>query len=814
MMKKMKKISKIFLVLTIIFSQLSSVVTVLAEEIITKPLVTTLNAVIDEDFGYVEKYNFTYISEKNDYEDEKEYTIELKSSFTYLNGETENSELEKITKSGAEINNKRNEYELDPISTYYNGIYNLEITVKDSASIIYEANIPYTVDTVKSGLIGALNNGDVLPAEEIVGTTSTGKYSVSEEKNYTQSLMIIPGELSPNSNYIVKQGETEVYKGTGKNMFGKVFSGSSIDTTGLLGGLYNLNNAITIEEIDENEEVVNTIDYVYDASISYDKNNNDLFKDIYGLDFRDGYLYENAVGYNDGEKVSSIEDITSGLVNTDIEITIYDEENNQLDLTNEEILKNEIKNNYKIVFKKGAEVVYTVVIMGDNSNDNRFTTDDMKPTMEDYLEENKVISMDVVRDNDDEIGKLGFNDIMAINTLLESELPRYTLNEDLSLVFGEVPEEIFVGDVFKLDVLVNANNIDDYINGINGVISTDSNLKLTNIIFSDKLIGAYKDSDLVAAGNHLLNGETVMTLEFTAVAEGESTISLTGEIAKYDIINEFEEITKTISITRNISSNNNLSSLNASIGTFDIAFDKDVTVYTLTVPYDAESVILSGGLEDINSTVTGLIEYTLDEDKTIANITVTAEDGSIKVYTVYIIKDAKPAEEVVTPVTYYYSSNNYLKSLEIDGYEIEFDRETLEYKIKVKSDVTTLDITAIPESNKARVEITGNEKFIKGDNTVTITVTAEDGSVREYKLIVNKDAEKKDALTEIEDSSNTAEKIVIIILIILVVLGLLYLIFKKDDEPEVTSVELKKNNNSKETKNKVDNKKDINKKKK
>ena len=813
MMKKMKKISKIFLVLTIIFSQLSSVVTVLAEEIITKPLVTTLNAVIDEDFGYVEKYNFTYISEKNDYEDEKEYTIELKSSFTYLNGETENSELEKITKSGAEINNKRNEYELDPISTYYNGIYNLEITVKDSASIIYEANIPYTVDTVKSGLIGALNNGDVLPAEEIVGTTSTGKYSVSEEKNYTQSLMIIPGELSPNSNYIVKQGETEVYKGTGKNMFGKVFSGSSIDTTGLLGGLYNLNNAITIEEIDENEEVVNTIDYVYDASISYDKNNNDLFKDIYGLDFRDGYLYENAVGYNDGEKVSSIEDITSGLVNTDIEITIYDEENNQLDLTNEEILKNEIKNNYKIVFKKGAEVVYTVVIMGDNSNDNRFTTDDMKPTMEDYLEENKVISMDVVRDNDDEIGKLGFNDIMAINTLLESELPRYTLNEDLSLVFGEVPEEIFVGDVFKLDVLVNANNIDDYINGINGVISTDSDLKLTNIIFNDKLIGAYKDSDLVAAGNHLLNGDTVMTLEFTAVAEGESTISLTGEIAKYDIINEFEEITKTISITRNISSNNNLSSLNASIGTFDIAFDKDVTVYTLTVPYDTESVILSGGLEDINSTVTGLIEYTLDEDKTIANITVTAEDGSIKVYTVYIIKDAKPIE-VVTPVTYYYSSNNYLKSLEIDGYEIEFDRETLEYKIKVKSDVTTLDITAIPESNKARVEITGNEKFVKGDNTVTITVTAEDGSVREYKLIVNKDAEKKDALTEIEDSSNTAEKIVIIILIILVVLGLLYLIFKKDDEPEITSVELKKNNNSKETKNKVDTKKDINKKKK
>ena len=77
------------------------------------------------------------------------------------------------------------------------------------------------------------------------------------------------------------------------------------------------------------------------------------------------------------------------------------------------------------------------------------------------------------------------------------------------------------------------------------------------------------------------------------------------------------------------------------------------------------------------------------------------------VYTVYIIKEAKP-ENVATPVTYYYSSNNYLKSLEIDGYEITFNKETNEYTITVKSDVTSLDIKAIPEDSRARVEITGN----------------------------------------------------------------------------------------------------------
>ena len=67
------------------------------------------------------------------------------------------------------------------------------------------------------------------------------------------------------------------------------------------------------------------------------------------------------------------------------------------------------------------------------------------------------------------------------------------------------------------------------------------------------------------------------------------------------------------------------------------------------------------------------------------------------------------------------------------------------------------------------------------------------------KITANKESEKKEALTEIEGNSNTAEKVVIIILIILVVLGLLYLIFKKDEQ-EVATVEIKKEQ-------KIDNKK-------
>lgn len=791
-MKKITKISKIILAITMLFSQLSSVVTVLADEIMTKSLITSLTAVTDDEFGYVEKYELTYTSEKKDYDEEKEYTVELQPIFTYLDEIPEIGDKITITKTGAELNNE-NKYELNEVSSIYNGVFDLVITVKDEDTVVYKDKITYTVDTVKSGLVGALNSGEVEPINETLGEISTGEYNIDEAKEYTQNLVIIPGDLSPYSIYKVTKGEEELYKGVGSKIPELIINGSVTNTGNLTSGTYNTSDTIVVEKLDDNGEVEYGMEYTYNATLNY-YNSDEELSQIYDLSFDNGYLYEDAINYNSSIEVSKISDLLDKLENTDLELKVYNENNEELDLTDEEVLNSEIKNNYKLEFTKTDIGTYTylVVITGDNTGDNHFTKEDIEKTLKDYLEENKVLSMDVIGKSDEEKGTLNFHDIVHFNNALNNGSNDYIENTDLSLVFGEVPSEIVVGDTFDLQVLVNSSNALDYINGINAKVTTDGSvLKLTNIKINDKLMSEVKDNNLVAVGTKIGSDEVLLTLTFTAISKGTGEVSLSGELAKdtIDSIEEFTSITKEINVTRSLSSNNNLSSLKSSVGTFDIAFDKDVTVYTLTVPYDTESVILSGELEDINSVVDGLIEYKLTEDKTVANITVTSESGEKKVYTVYIIKEAKP---VVTPVVYYYSSNSYLKTLEIEGYEITFDKETLEYKIKVKSDVTSLDIKAIPESNKSRVEITGNEKFKKGNNTVTITVTAEDGSTREYKITVDKEAEKKDALTEIEDSSNTAEKIVIIILIILVVLGLLYLIFKKDDEEKIVSVEPKK----------------------
>lgn len=827
-MKKIMKISKIFLLIAVIFSELAMPVTVLADEIDNSMVLNMQLETVDKDNdGYTDDYMLTYISENNDYDELKTYDIELEATFTYNDGttKTETEILEDV--SGEVLNNQRSNYELNVISQYYNGTYNLSVTVYDEETSVYENNISYNY-SVSKGLTGKLN-GELADLQTVVIEEATkGNYNVTEEGVYTQSLSVLTGELSPNGSYrIVFDEENTSEVMTGEQLRNMTLTGTVTDLTGKLSGTYSYTDTVTIEEVTVLEtgeyEVVNTYVYTYDANIVYGTDNDQLFTNMYGVTFEEGYMFVNAK-MEETDTIITLGDLTNALVDTEITLEVLDEEGNVLDLTNEEVLLGEVKNNYVIKFTNGATASYTVVVKGDANSDNVFSKEDLSGVMEGYLNEENMPSMDMVTLEEEvtvegqeepemvkeEFGTITFEDIMFTNELLKENgnTEKEELgNTGLGLSFGEVVSEnteIYVGDTIEVDVLVNSEDALDYIDGIDGLVTTSDNLKLNGVIFNELFTGVYNEEGrVVASGTELTNGDIVMTLEFTVIGDGAGTISLSGNTAKYLNIDEFDEITTEFEIIRR-SSINNLSSLNASIGTFDIEFDKDVTVYTLTVPYDTESVILSGGLEDVLSSVDGLIEYELTKNNTVAIITVTAEDGSVKTYTVYIIKEVEP---VTKPVVYYYSSNNYLKSLEVEDYEIEFDKYTNEYKITVPYDVTTLDIRALAEHYGARVEITGNENFEVGENTVTITVTAENGSTREYKLIVVKE-EKKEVVTTTEDSSNTAEKVVIIILIILVVLGLLYLIFKKDDEEEVKprvnkeeSKNIKNTNTNKNSKN-------------
>ena len=93
-----------------------------------------------------------------------------------------------------------------------------------------------------------------------------------------------------------------------------------------------------------------------------------------------------------------------------------------------------------------------------------------------------------------------------------------------------------------------------------------------------------------------------------------------------------------------------------------------------------------------------------------------------------------------TQVTYNGSDNNYLSSLTVNDYSLnkEFKKESLTYFVTVENDVASLNISAIAENSNSKVYINGNSDFKTGVNKVLITVVAENGNTKNYRIYVTK----------------------------------------------------------------------------
>ena len=175
------------------------------------------------------------------------------------------------------------------------------------------------------------------------------------------------------------------------------------------------------------------------------------------------------------------------------------------------------------------------------------------------------------------------------------------------------------------------------------------------------------------------------------------------------------------------------------------------------VPRDATSITLTPSLPAGASVSGGSpVTCTLSGDSSACNFTVVAEDGTPKDYIVTINKKSEEPTPEPTPTKK--SSDATLKSLNASGYNLNpsFNPNTSSYTINVQNSVDGLNFTAIPNSDKATVEITGNTGWKVGVNTVMITVTAENGSKQTYtvNVIRAKNAEADKAKKEEKKSDN------------------------------------------------------------
>lgn len=163
----------------------------------------------------------------------------------------------------------------------------------------------------------------------------------------------------------------------------------------------------------------------------------------------------------------------------------------------------------------------------------------------------------------------------------------------------------------------------------------------------------------------------------------------------------------------------------------DPEFDPETTSYTLNVGADVEKLEIKAAPNDEKATVEITGNESLVAGDNAVKITVTAQDGTTRIYTINVKKGE--------------ATTLGLSSLKINGYTLspKFSSNVYEYKINVLDpNITKLDVLATANVENAKVEVTGNTNLVKGKNTITITVTSEDGKEKViYQILVNKDSD-------------------------------------------------------------------------
>ncbi len=93
-----------------------------------------------------------------------------------------------------------------------------------------------------------------------------------------------------------------------------------------------------------------------------------------------------------------------------------------------------------------------------------------------------------------------------------------------------------------------------------------------------------------------------------------------------------------------------------------------------------------------------------------------------------------------------YSSDNNLKSLSIDGFNISpaFNKNTLEYNVTLKPTTTSIKVNATLSDSKAKLSGVGEVEVKEGNNQINVVVTAENGTSKTY--VINAVVPEKDPI--------------------------------------------------------------------
>ena len=318
------------------------------------------------------------------------------------------------------------------------------------------------------------------------------------------------------------------------------------------------------------------------------------------------------------------------------------------------------------------------------------------------------------------ITSLGIVFIILIITIFKNT---YAINPN-TITLDCDKDSINSGDEFSCKIVGHFSN---NVSGFSTSVSVSDDIEIVNIVSewdatiksieSDNTIVLADDENTITCDVNIAN----INLKNKGNSKNDSTIKL----QKVSIAYEEGGISKDMDISdvvKNIhikSSNSYLSFLSISGASID--FKSNITEYSID-SLDQSVITISATSSIASSTITGdLGEQKLEYGKNIFKVTVTSEDGNSTTYTINIYRP---------------SGNSSLDSLSVEGTNVEFNSEKLNYDLIINSDKT--NITATASSSTSKVEGTGEKKLAYGKNEFKIIVTAENGSERTYILNITR----------------------------------------------------------------------------
>ena len=276
--------------------------------------------------------------------------------------------------------------------------------------------------------------------------------------------------------------------------------------------------------------------------------------------------------------------------------------------------------------------------------------------------------------------------------------------------------------------------------------------------------------------------DSTTAAEYTGSTGGTITVANTSSSGSSSSSSSSTESTpRATTTTSQESSNANLSNLGIRPNDFS-GFRPGTTTYNVTVPADVESVEVYATAQDSGATISGTGSRTLQNGANALNVTVTAEDGTTKTYTINVTREGEETTDEEDQAEENTETVNGLSNITIGNLELNpgFSPDTYEYTVDYIGEDTSLDIQTVATDPSYTVEVLGNEELKEGENTITILVTDEEGNnVATYQVTVNKSLVDEEALAREEAERQQQEQrrmlmiaggIILLIIIIVIII--------------------------------------------